>query len=127
MRLSRAMDTFRFRKFEVYKDAKKFRRFVQELIKKFPASEKFGLVDQINRACRSILLNIAEGSAKKSDKDFARYLEMSIASVSEVVAGFDLAHDDQIITSEDFERVEMDAGNIAKQLGGFIKSLKIKS
>ena len=35
----------------------------------------YSLKDQAKRAALSIILNIAEGSAMKSDKEFARYLE----------------------------------------------------
>lgn len=118
------MTTFRFRGFKVYQDARKFRRTVRAMLKKFPATEKFTLCDQINRSCLSILLNIAEGSAKTSDRDFARFLTMSIASVSEVVACFDLAYDDGIVSEMDSKAIEREAEEIAKQLGGFIKILK---
>lgn len=122
------MTTFRFREFKVYKDARAFRQLVRKILKKFPSNEKFILKDQINRSCLSIILNIAEGSAKKSDKDFSRFLGMAIASVSETVAGFDLAMDDELISQQEFSLVVTEAESIAKQLGGFMKSLqKVKS
>ena len=117
------MTTFRFKNFKVYKDARKFRQFIRQVLKKFPSEEKYVLKDQINRSCLSIVLNIAEGSAKKSDKDFARFLEMSIASVNEVVAGFDLAMDDGIVSQQELSQIEVEAENVAKQLGGFIRTL----
>ena len=117
------MDTFRFRNFEVYHDAKKFRTLVRSIIATFPNDERFQLTDQISRACLSIILNIAEGSAKNSDKDFARFLETSIASVNEVIAGFDIALDDGLINQEQFNQIELSAKSIANQLGGFRKKL----
>ena len=107
----------------MYMDAKKFRRLVRALLKKFPSSETHILKDQINRSCLSILLNTAEGSAKRSDKEFARFLETAIASVNEVVASFDLACDDGIITLEELSNIEQSASSIARQLGGFMKTL----
>ena len=80
-------DVFRFRDFNVYKDARVFRRDVTELAKKnFPKEERFELSSQLFRALASILLNIAEGSQKYSDQDFARYLNMALGSLNEVVA-----------------------------------------
>jgi len=119
------MKTFRYLSFKVYKDAKNLRKLVKALIKKFPKDEQYTLGKQIYRACNSILLNIAEGSAKNSDKDFARYLEISISSTNEVVSGFDLAKDDNLITEEAFEQVKIESENVIKQLGGFIKKLKV--
>jgi len=117
------VDTFRFRQFKVYQDAKIFRRLVVEMLNKFPIREHFALQKQIDRASLSVVLNIAEGSAKSSDKEFARFLEISIASANEAVAAFDIAQDDRIITQDDFDLLEKEAANVVKQLGGFKKTL----
>jgi four helix bundle protein len=50
----------------------------------FPSSEKFGLHSQMTRAAVSIPSNIAEGSSRKSDKDYGRFLEMSLGSSFEL-------------------------------------------
>jgi len=115
------METFRFKNFGVHSDAKKFRKLVQSYLKKFPPHHS--LHDQISRACLSIILNIAEGSAKGSDKEFKRFMGMAIASVNEVVAGFDLACDDALINTADLQVIEDAAGNVARQIGGFIRKL----
>ena len=49
----------------------------------FPAQEKFGLASQINRAGVSIPSNIAEGSSRNSDKDYNRFIEISLGSCFE--------------------------------------------
>ncbi len=53
---------FRFREWDIYNDARKFRKKINELLKKFPKEEKYALTDQTKRALSSIILNIAEGS-----------------------------------------------------------------
>lgn len=50
----------------------------------YPKNEIFGLTSQTRRAAVSISLNISEGSAKLSNRDFARFLEMSIGSSNEL-------------------------------------------
>jgi four helix bundle protein len=50
----------------------------------FPPSEKFGLISQINRAAVSIPSNIAEGSSRKSEKDYNRFIEISLGSSFEL-------------------------------------------
>jgi four helix bundle protein len=49
-----------------------------------------GLRDQLLRASSSVALNLAEGSAKRSPKDRARFYEIALASLREVQAIFDL-------------------------------------
>lgn len=87
------------------RDNKEFRKLVKNLLKKLPDSEKFGLIDQINRATNSICLNIAEGSNRSSDKDKAHFLNQSVTSLEEVIAGFDLVLDDKYIEQEEMDRL----------------------
>ncbi|MFH0770293.1 MAG: four helix bundle protein [Candidatus Peregrinibacteria bacterium] len=118
------MKTFRFHDFQVYQDARAFRSKVASVIKTFPATERYRLVDQIHRSCLSVLLNIAEGSAKHSDLDFARFLEISIGSLNECIAGFDAAFDEKLVTEAMRADIEKEAEHLVKQLGGFIKTLR---
>ncbi|MBI2326969.1 four helix bundle protein [Candidatus Curtissbacteria bacterium] len=84
------MQKFRFREFKVYKDAIEFRMKIKLLAKKyFPSEEKYLLFDQIIRAANSVVLNIAEGSDRGTDKDFALFLNRSHTSLNEVVACLD--------------------------------------
>ena len=80
--------SFRFEKLTVWKDARKFISNTYSLTKMFPTEEKFGLIDQIRRAAVSVALNIAEGSDRKSDAEFKRFLRMAIGSCEEVVTAF---------------------------------------
>jgi len=117
---SGAMVAFRFRQFKVYHDAKKFRKLCLKLVDKLKLQHAYDLADQIKRASLSVVLNIAEGSSKRSDIDFARFLETSSGSVNEVVAAFDLANDEDLISHNEYLQIEketnqiLDAGCIEK-------------
>ncbi|MBU0767203.1 four helix bundle protein [Patescibacteria group bacterium] len=120
------MKTFRFKDFAIYQQAHVYRKKVCQHLKAFPAEERFRLVDQIHRSCLSVILNIAEGSAKATDPDFRRYLNISIASLNETVAGFDCAREDGLITDIEYQSIAKEAESLAKQIGGFIKALSQK-
>ena len=62
----------------VYQKAKEFNETIWKFLKKTQMDRS--TADQLRRASLSIVLNIAEGSAKRSDKEFAKFLEISIAS-----------------------------------------------
>jgi four helix bundle protein len=55
-----------------------------KLVSRFPKEEKFGLSSQITKAAVSISSNITEGSSRTSEKDYKRFLEISLGSSFEL-------------------------------------------
>jgi len=78
----------------------------------------------MRRSALSVILNLAEGSAKKSDKDFNRYVKNSLGSINECVAGIDVAYHEKLIQAGSMAGLTGRALEIANQLGGLSKSLK---
>ncbi len=66
---------FKFRDWDVYKDSRSFRIEINKLLKSYPKEEIYSLTDQTKRALNSILLNLAEGSNKNTDKDTRVYVK----------------------------------------------------
>jgi four helix bundle protein len=114
---------YRFKKFKVYQDAKVLHLNITEEINKFPL-KYFYLADQIKRSSLSILLNIAEGSSRQSDKEFNRYISISLGSVDETAACLDIALCLNLISSDKHKILEEKCLSISNQLGGFSKLLK---
>lgn len=114
------MKTFRFLEFPVYKASKKFYLYIRSFDSRL-YKEK-ALQDQLNRSALSVILNIAEGSAKKSDKEFAKFLETSAASMNEVVACLDIMQINGLLTSDEFSQAKEESNIIVKQLVVFLKS-----
>jgi len=118
------MKKFRFRQFQVYKDALAFQKEVKTLSrKKFSKEEQFCLTSQLWRALESIVLNIAEGSDRGTDKDFAHFLNNSHTSLNEVVACLDLALNSGYITNGEHEEYLAEAEKLANQLTAFRNKL----
>lgn len=116
--------SFRFLNFQIYKDAKDFYQDVLRTMDKFPKEEKYNLTDQLRRAGLSIILNIAEGCDRGTDKDFNRYLMNALGSLNETVAGLDIAFENKYITSGDYNRLFGKAEKLSKEIGSFSKKLK---
>jgi len=114
---------FRFREWDIYKDARKFRIEVNQLLKTYPQEEKYALVDQTKRALNSIILGIAEGANRTTDKDMKLYINRAHTSLDEVVACLDCGFDDGYITEEQHKEILGKASSLAKRLRGFTKQL----
>lgn len=85
--------------------------------KNFPVDEKFGLVNQIRRAVVSIPSNIAEGSARGTDKELLRFLDIASGSLAEL--------ETQLIIAEQLEYTK--ANDLLKQIesiGQMLSGLK---
>jgi len=96
---------------------------IYSITNSFPNQERFGLTSQIQRAAVSIPANIAEGSAKSSNKDFARFLEMSIGSSFELETELIIALNLKYIDSVVFTNIETKINEIQKMINGFKQSL----
>ena len=109
----------------MYQSALTLHHDIVETTRQFPHEFAY-LRDQLRRVALSVVLNIAEGSAKKSDRDFNRYLKNSLGSTAEVVGGLDAAHHEHLITEETLERLLVRSREVSSQLGGFSKVLSVQ-
>ena len=77
-----------FKTLTVWQKAHQLVLVVYKTTNGFPKDELYGLTSQLRRATVSIAANIAEGSGKNTDADFARFIQISIGSANEVDYGF---------------------------------------
>ena len=82
---------YNYQKLDVYKVSKEFVCVVYEILKHFPAEEKYALCDQIRRAVISVPANIAEGMGRTSIKEQRHFLEISYGSLMEVQCLLDIS------------------------------------
>ena len=80
-----------FRDLEVWQSSVLFVKRIYIITDTFPKEEKFGLVSQINRCAVSIPSNIAEGCSRTSQKDFSRFLQISLGSAFELETQIEIA------------------------------------
>ncbi|MDN5924760.1 MAG: four helix bundle protein [Xanthomonadales bacterium] len=78
------MNVSHFRELEVWQLAMALAKRVYELCAQFPREERYGLSSQMQRCAVSIPSNIAEGNARASTKDYARFVSMASGSSAEL-------------------------------------------
>lgn len=74
------------------------------LTETFPQEDKYAIVQQMNKASVSIPSNIAEGSSRKSEKDYSRFIDIAIGSAFEletqIIIAEKLKKGDQLLLQE---------------------------
>jgi carbamoyl-phosphate synthase large subunit len=78
------MSASHFRELEVWQLAMQLAKETYSLTSTFPREERYGLASQLQRAAVSIPSNIAEGNARSSTRDYARFVSMSLGSAAEL-------------------------------------------
>ena len=97
---------------------------VYDVIEKSSKFRKdFRLVNQIQNAAVSAMSNIAEGFARRSNREFVQFLFISKSSAAEVQSQLYVASDQEYINQDDFERIYKQAEVVSKMDSGFIKYL----
>ncbi len=116
--------SYRFHNWQVYKDARSLRQEINKIAKTFPKDELYILTSQIRRAILSVILQIAEGSNRKTEKDKNNFINRSLTSLDEVVACLDCALDDKYINEGEYKILVEKIENVSRQLRGFEKYIK---
>jgi four helix bundle protein len=78
---------------------------VYRISETWPARERYGLTAQVRRAALSVGSDIAEGSLKRSPRDFARFLDMALGSLSELAYQLRAARDVGILPETGYAEV----------------------
>jgi four helix bundle protein len=112
---------FDFQKLVVYQKSKNFHISCKAILKTIKP-EKY-VIDQLGRASCSIVLNIAEGSAKVSSKDRKNYFTTARGSVFECVAILDLLKDEGEVKEEKYNDMVLIADELSRLLFTMIKNL----
>lgn len=115
-----------FKKLDIWKKSLSFSILIYRITDAFPDKEKFGLISQLRRASVSIVSNIAEGSARKSETDFTRYLEMSLGSAFEIETQLIICREIGYISDDQYDSLVESILTIQKQINQLITVIRQK-
>jgi len=94
--------------------------------KSFPADEKYGLTSQIRRASSSVPLNIVEGQARGTTKDYVHFLIQARASLAECGYLLELCWKLRYLATEKYTILEQMRRDASFPLQRMITALKAK-
>ena len=120
------MKDFFYKKHDAYKVAKEFTIYVYSLLKQYPQYEQFAICDQLRKAVVSVPSNIAEGMGRMAIKERLHFLEISYASLIEVLCQLEISQSLGYISEEDLSNAEDMADHLSRILSGLRKNLSEK-
>jgi four helix bundle protein len=106
------------RRLRVWKKAHALAIEVRRITRLFPRTGYGSLQSQMIRAAESIVINIVEGCGGRSPKDFARFLDISIKSTSELECQLELAKDYGVLKRHHWQRVTREVVDVRRMLCG---------
>ena len=113
-----------FRKLRVWQAARELAIEAHRVTARMRGVKSASLRDQLTRAAMSVPTNIVEGSAHESPREFARFLQYALASVSELEGHVQLARDLELMTEQDFTPFLTRIVDVRKMLHGLLKTVK---
>ncbi|WP_236621780.1 four helix bundle protein [Luteimonas huabeiensis] len=115
-----------YRDLEVWRLGMELAASVYRVTATFPASERYGLVSQLQRCAVSIPSNIAEGHERDSTRDFLRFLSMTQGSLAELETQLMLAAELDLTRSTDIEPLLAVAAELGRMLNGLQSKLRTR-
>lgn len=115
---------YKLSELESWKSARQLRIAIFDLVKSFPADEKFRLKDQIIRSSRSIPANIAEGYGRFHYQENIQFCRIARGSLYETLEHLMCAKDEGYITAEQFQDLNDQILECLKILNGYVQYLK---
>lgn len=114
-----------FRKLQIWTDAMELTKDIYNLVADICSDEKYDLVSQLRRCAVSVPSNIAEGSARTSDKEFAYFLRISLGSCYEIETQVTLAYEFGYVAKTKLDEVLDKLILLQKKIVNFLKTLDI--
>ncbi len=112
------------KKLRVYNEAMRLAKAVYSETGKLPSEEKFGLGQQMRRCSVSIVSNLAEGAARKGDKESLQFFNIARGSVSELDAQVQLCEELGYFEAETIARIVPVLETVDALLNGLIRYRK---
>ena len=97
---------------------------IHRMLDRFPEKEKDNIISQMRRSATSVPLNIAEGSVKKSQKEFLNFLGYSYGSAKELDVLLSMSKDLNYISVKDYETLFGKLDMLMAKLFGFMKNIE---
>ncbi len=107
---------YSFEKLEVWKESIQLSVKVYKITSEFPKEEKFGLISQMRRCSVSVSSNIAEGTARLTNKDKACFMTIAYSSALELLNQTIISKELEFISEENYKNIRFEVESITNKI-----------
>lgn len=116
-----------FSKLKIWERGLDLAQVIYAMTKKLPKEELYGLVSQMRRAAVSIPSNIAEGSQRTTDRDFANFVLIARGSLAELQTQLLLCRKLGYVADEEAKKILVSIDELSRMLHSFHSKLTAQS
>ena len=110
------MHIYSFEKLEVWKESIQLAVKTYKITDLFPKDEKFGLISQMRRSSDSVSSNIAEGTARLTNKDKSHFMTMTYSSTLELLSQAIISKELEFISEENYKNIRFEVESITNKI-----------
>jgi four helix bundle protein len=96
---------------------------IYEITKSFPKEEIYGITSQLRKAVVSVSSNIAEGSERKSKRDFRQFVHIASGSLNEVESLLIICQRLQLVSADCYNEIKEHIDRSGRLIGGLLRYL----
>lgn len=121
------MGMHNYKNLQIWNEAMNLAQIIYKHTENLPQMEVYGLVSQMTRAAVSIPSNIAEGSGRTTDKEFAHFLSIALGSLFELETQIILCERVGYIDKNTASNIQDQIDKLQKMIMTFRKNIETKS
>ncbi|MDP2336290.1 MAG: four helix bundle protein [Bacteroidota bacterium] len=114
-----------FKKLQIWQKGIAIVKLCYKISEQLPTTERFNLISQINRAAVSIPSNIAEGSSRRSERDYFRFLEIALGSCFELETQLIILDELGLASSEKINELLAEIRQEQQMISSFSQKLQL--
>jgi len=118
---------YSFEKLEIWQIARKLTSEIYKITRDFPEDEKYGIVNQLRRACISICSNIAEGNSRTSNKEKTYFFQIAYSSSMEVLNQIIISNDLNYLGEPDLKKLREIIEKLSNKINALHKNIKSRA
>lgn len=115
------------KKLEAWAQSIQLTKMIYIMCRNLPSDEKFGLISQLKRASVSVSLNIAEGAARQSDKEYHHFLSIASGSLSEIDTLIEVVSELELIAISVRDEIFIQIDKVSALLAGLQKYVQSRN